>query len=112
LGLIALMELQASRSKARVDAQGQPVLLLEQDRARWDHLLIRRGMVALDKAQALCVQQGQGLGPYALQAAIAACHARATAADQTDWVSIVALYDALAHTAPSPVVALNRAVAV
>lgn len=81
------------------------------DRLRRDRVLIRRGLIALDKAQALCVQQGQSLGAYALQAAIAACHARTTA-DQTDWVSIVALYEALAHTAPSPVVALNRAVAV
>ncbi|MGC4062461.1 MAG: RNA polymerase sigma factor [Aquabacterium sp.] len=112
LGLIALMELQASRSKARVDAQGQPVLLMDQDRARWDPLLIRRGLVALDRALALCTQQGQSLGTYTLQAAIAACHARAATADQTDWASIVALYDALARTAPSPVVDLNRAVAV
>lgn len=112
LGLTALMELQASRSKARVNPSGQAVLLMDQDRARWDHLLIRRGLAALDKATALCVQQSQGLGPYALQAAIAACHARAPTAEQTDWVSIVALYDALAHAAPSPVVELNRAVAV
>lgn len=112
LGLIALMELQASRSKARVDAQGQAVLLMDQDRTRWDHLLIRRGLVALDKALALSTELGQSLGTYTLQAAIAACHARAATADQTDWVSIVALYDALARTAPSPVVDLNRAVAV
>jgi RNA polymerase sigma factor (sigma-70 family) len=112
LGLIALMELQASRSKARVDAAGQAVLLMDQDRTRWDHLLIRRGLVALDKALVLCTEHGQSLGTYTLQAAIAACHARAATADQTDWASIVALYDALARTTPSPVVDLNRAVAV
>jgi RNA polymerase sigma factor (sigma-70 family) len=107
-GLVALMELQASRTAARVDAQGRPVLLLVQDRARWDQLLIRRGLAGLDRVQAL----GGSLGLYALQAAIAACHARARSAEQTDWAQIVALYDALAQTAPSPVVALNRAVAV
>jgi len=107
-GLVALMELQASRAKARVDATGRPVLLMQQDRARWDHLLIRRGLAALERAQAL----GGALGPYALQAAIAACHARARTPAETDWPRIAALYDALAQVAPSPVVELNRAVAV
>jgi RNA polymerase sigma factor (sigma-70 family) len=107
-GLAALMELQASRAAARVDAEGRPVLLLEQDRTRWDRLLIRRGLVALEHAEAL----GGALGPYALQAGIAACHARAPTADDTDWERIAALYDALAQVAPSPVVELNRAVAV
>ena len=107
-GLVALMELQASRAKARVDAKGNPVLLLDQDRARWDRLLIRRGQVALERAGKL----GGALGPYALQAAIAACHARAPTADQTDWKRIAAIYDALAQLSPSPVVELNRAVAV
>jgi RNA polymerase sigma factor (sigma-70 family) len=107
-GLVALMEIQASRLAARVDAQGEPILLLDQDRTRWDRLLIRRGLAALDRAQALPGPPG----PYALQAAIAACHARAATADATDWPRIAALYDALAQVAPSPVVALNRAVAV
>jgi RNA polymerase sigma factor (sigma-70 family) len=107
-GLVALMELQASRAKARVDAAGRPVLLLEQDRARWDHLLIRRGLAALERAAKL----GGSLGPYALQAAIAACHARAGTPEQTDWPRIAALYDALGQVSPSPVVELNRAVAV
>lgn len=107
-GLVALMEIQASRTHARVDAQGRPVLLLEQDRSRWDRLLIRRGLVALARAQEL----GGALGPYALQAALAACHARATAAADTDWAQIAAIYDALSEVAPSPVVELNRAVAV
>ncbi len=107
-GLVALMELQASRVPARVGADGEPVLLLEQVRARWDQLLIRRGFAALERAEAL----GGALGPYALQAAIAACHARARTAAETDWGRIVALYDALAELAPSPVVELNRAVAV
>ncbi|SIO48121.1 RNA polymerase sigma factor [Paraburkholderia phenazinium] len=107
-GLVALMEIQASRTPARVDAQGRPVLLLDQDRSRWDTLLIRRGFAALERAQSL----GGASGPYALQAALAACHARAHTADQTDWVQIVALYDALAQISPSPVVELNRAVAV
>jgi RNA polymerase sigma factor (sigma-70 family) len=111
-GLAALMELQASRSAARVDAQGRPVLLLKQDRGRWDRLLIRRGLAALERAEALCAAQGQPLGSYALQAAIAACHARAVTADDTNWTSIAALYDALAQTSPSPVIELNRAVAV
>ena len=111
-GLVALMELQASRGAARTDAQGRPVLLMAQNRGRWDHLLIRRGLAALDRAEALCAANGEPLGPYALQAAIAACHARAGTPDATDWPRIVALYDALAQAAPSPVVALNRAVAV
>ncbi len=108
LGLVALMELQASRTAARVNAAGKPVLLLEQDRARWDRLLIRRGLLALERAEAL----GGALGPYALQGAIAACHARARVAEETDWPRIVALYDALSELSPSPVIALNRAVAV
>ena len=107
-GLVALMEIQASRSAARVSRSGEPVLLLDQDRGRWDHLLIRRGLAALHRAEEL----GGALGPYALQAAIAACHARARTADQTDWARIVALYDALAQLMPSPVVELNRAVAI
>ena len=106
-GLVALMELQASRLGARVTPEGTPVLLLDQDRARWDHLLIRRGLAALQRAEAL----GGSLGPYALQAAIAACHAQAQAAEETDWTRITALYDALAQLAPSPVIELNRAVA-
>jgi len=107
-GLTALMELQASRARARVDAAGRPVLLLDQDRARWDGLLIRRGLAALARAE----QLGGRLGPYALQAAIAACHARARAAADTDWVRIAALYGDLARVMPSPVVELNRAVAI
>lgn len=108
-GLLALMELQASRTAARVDAAGRPVLLPDQDRGRWDRLLIRRGLAALERAEAI----GAAVpGPYALQAAIAACHARAARAADTDWSRIVALYDALARIAPSPVVELNRAVAV
>lgn len=102
------MEIQASRMHARTDAQGRPVLLLDQDRSRWDPLLIRRGLAALNTAHAL----GGASGPYALQAALAACHARAHRAEETDWAQIVALYDALAQVAPSPVVELNRAVAV
>jgi RNA polymerase sigma factor (sigma-70 family) len=108
-GLVALMELQASRTAARTDAQGKPVLLMAQDRNRWDHLLIRRGLAALDRAEALAAGTP---GPYTLQAAIAACHARAPTADDTDWPQIAALYDALAQVQPSPVVELNRAVAV
>ncbi|HET9886855.1 MAG TPA: RNA polymerase sigma factor [bacterium] len=107
-GLVALMEIQASRSRARVGPNGEPVLLLEQDRARWDHLLIRRGLAALERAEKL----DDGRGFYTLQAAIAACHARARTASATDWVRIASLYDALARLAPSPVVELNRAVAV
>jgi RNA polymerase sigma factor (sigma-70 family) len=107
-GLVALMELQASRLRARVDASGAPVLLLDQDRARWDGVLIGRGLAALRRAEGF----GGALGRYGLQAAIAACHARARTAEETDWVRIVALYDALAQVAPSPIVELNRAVAV
>ncbi|MGN7725024.1 RNA polymerase sigma factor [Luteimonas sp. 22616] len=107
-GLLALMELQASRSKARVGPNGEPVLLSDQNRARWDQLLIRRGLAALEQATKL----GGARGPYALQAAIAAGHARATSVEATDWPRIVALYDALAEVMPSPVVELNRAVAV
>ncbi|WP_306478346.1 RNA polymerase sigma factor [Methyloversatilis sp.] len=105
-GLVALMEIQSSRLHARVDASGAPILLLEQDRNRWDRLLIRRGLAALERAAS-----ADGYGPYALQAAIAACHARAATAAETDWSRIAALYDALAELAPSPVVELNRAVA-
>jgi RNA polymerase sigma-70 factor, ECF subfamily len=107
-GLVALMELQASRSPARTGPSGEPVLLLDQDRSRWDWLLVGRGLAALNRAQ----ESGGVLGPYTLQAAIAACHARARRAEDTDWESIVALYDALAQLQPSPVVDLNRAVAV
>jgi predicted RNA polymerase sigma factor len=107
-GLIALMEIQASRLRARIGPTGEIVPLFEQNRARWDQLLIRRGLAALKRAEAL----GGAMGPYALQAAIAACHARARAPEETDWARIVALYDALAQLAPSPVVELNRAVAV
>lgn len=107
-GLIALMEIQASRLHARLGKDGAPVLLLEQDRSRWDRLLIQRGLEALMRAERL----GGAFGPYALQAAIAACHARATTADATDWTRIATLYAALARIAPSPVVELNRAVAV
>jgi len=106
-GLVALMEIQASRLRARVGSAGEPVLLLDQDRGRWDQLLIRRGVAALARAEAL----GGALGPYALQAAIAACHARARTPEETDWTRITALYDALAQLTPSPVVELNRAVA-
>lgn len=108
LGLLALMELQASRAKARLDNAGRPVLLLDQDRSRWDHLLIRRGLGALQAAEAL----SDSPGPYVLQAAIAACHARAHAPEDTDWERIALLYEALARVAPSPVVELNRAVAI
>ena len=107
-GLVALMEIQASRSAARTGPEGRPVLLLDQDRARWDRLLIRRGLQALERADAL----GKARGPYALQAAIAACHARAVVADETDWSRIVEIYGELAQVMPSPIVELNRAVAV
>jgi predicted RNA polymerase sigma factor len=107
-GLVALMEIQASRLRARVGPAGEPILLLDQNRAHWDRLLIRRGLAALERAERL----GGALGPYALQAAIAACHARARTPEETDWVRIAALYDALAELTPSPVVELNRAVAV
>jgi RNA polymerase sigma-70 factor (ECF subfamily) len=107
-GLIALMELQASRARARIGPDGEPILLLDQDRSRWDWMLVGRGLAALERAYAT----GGAVGTYTLQAAIAACHARARAAEDTDWVSIVAIYDGLAEVAPSPVVELNRAVAV
>ena len=107
-GLAALMELQASRMAARTDAQGRPILLADQDRRRWDPLLIRRGLAALERAQAL----GGGEGVYALQAAIAACHARARSSGETDWQRIASLYATLQRVAPSPVIELNRAVAV
>jgi RNA polymerase sigma factor (sigma-70 family) len=107
-GLVAMMELHASRARTRVGATGQPILLLEQDRSRWDQMLIQRGLRALARAEALA----RPLGPYALQAAITACHARARVASDTDWKRIVALYDALAEITGSPVVELNRAVAV
>jgi predicted RNA polymerase sigma factor len=106
-GLVALMEIQASRLRARSGPTGEPVLLLDQDRGRWDYILIRRGLAALERAEAL----GGAHGPYALQAAIAACHARARTADETDWVRIAELYDELAAMSGSPVVELNRAVA-
>jgi RNA polymerase sigma-70 factor (ECF subfamily) len=107
-GLVGLMEIQASRLRTRVGPGGEPVLLLDQDRSRWDQLLIRRGLAALERAEKL----GGALGPYALQAAISACHARARSGAETDWPRIVDLYDALGQIAPSPVVELNRAVAV
>src|SRR6185503_13464179 len=107
-GLVALMEIQASRSAARVGPSGEPVLLLEQNRGRWDQLLIRRGLAALGRGEAL----GGARGPYVLQAAIAACHARARTADETDWARIASLYGTLATVTPSPVVELNQAVAV
>src|SRR5213076_445863 len=107
-GLVALMEIQASRARARVGPSGEPIRLFEQNRALWDQLLIRRGLAALDRAEKL----GGRLGPYALQAAIAACHARARTPDETNWPRIAALYEALARIAPSPVVELNRAVAI
>ncbi len=110
-GLVALMEIQASRSRARVSASGEPILLLEQNRALWDQLLIHRGLAALVRAEELSGALGS-IGTYTLQAAIAACHARALTADATDWPRIAALYSALAHVAPSPIVELNRAVAV
>ena len=107
-GLVALMEIQASRTRARVGPDGEPILLLDQDRARWDRLLIRRGLAALSNAESI----GGSLGPYALQAAIASCHARALRPEDTDWHRIVALYDALAELTPSPIIELNRAVAI
>src|SRR5436190_8903334 len=108
-GLVALMEIQASRARARVGPSGEPILLLDQDRGRWDQLLIHRGLTALERAEAT---SSGAPGPYALQASIAACHARAHTADETDWQRIASLYDALARRSPSPVVELNRAVAV
>jgi RNA polymerase sigma-70 factor, ECF subfamily len=107
-GLVALMELQASRAKARVGSSGEPILLKDQDRAQWDQLLIRRGLAALDRAK----QLGSAAGPYVLQAELAACHAKARTPAETDWARIVTLYDALAQLSPSPVIELNRAVAV
>ncbi|HMI43016.1 MAG TPA: RNA polymerase sigma factor [Gemmatimonadaceae bacterium] len=107
-GLVALMEIQASRSRARVRPSGEPVLLLDQDRAKWDHVLVRRGLAALARAEEL----GGAEGPYALQAAIAACHARARTGDETDWARIAELYATLSRITPSPIVDLNRAVAV
>ena len=106
-GLVALMEIQASRLHARVDQSGRPILLLDQDRSRWDQLLIRRGLAALARIE----QMGGALGPYALQGAIAACHARARTAEETDWTRITALYDALGQLTPSPIIELNRGVA-
>jgi RNA polymerase sigma-70 factor (ECF subfamily) len=111
-GLVSLMEIQSSRLKARTNHNGDPILLLDQDRGRWDHLLIRRGLAALARAEAIAGQESRGLGSYALQAAIAACHARAPTVDATDWQRIAALYEALARLVPSPVIELNRAVAV
>jgi RNA polymerase sigma-70 factor, ECF subfamily len=107
-GLVALMEIQASRVRARTGPSGEPVLLLDQDRARWDHVLVRRGLAALERAERL----GGAVGPYALQGAIAACHARARTAEETDWPRIAALYGALGRITPSPVIELNRAMAV
>jgi RNA polymerase sigma factor (sigma-70 family) len=117
-GLVALMEIQASRTKARVGPLGEPILLLDQNRAHWDQLLIHRGLTALDRAEKLCAEKsdveesGNGSGPYALQAAIAACHARARTPEDTDWPRIVSLYALLGQLMPSPVVELNRAVAI
>ena len=111
-GLVALMEIQMSRFGARIGPGGDPVLLLDQDRARWDRLLAGRGLAALERAELLARARGDAIGPYTLQAAIAACHARTHTAAETDWVRIAALYDALAQLKPSPVVELNRAVAV
>jgi RNA polymerase sigma factor (sigma-70 family) len=110
-GLVALMEIQASRFAARTGPSGEPILLLDQNRARWDQLLIRRGLAALERAEMRAKEQGRDLGPYALQAAIAACHARARTADETDWARIVGLYAVLAQLMPSPIVELNHAVA-
>jgi predicted RNA polymerase sigma factor len=107
-GLLALMEIQASRTRTRVSPTGEPILLLEQNRAHWDLLLIHRGLTAIDRAQKI----GKPRGPYLLQAEIAACHARARTPEQTDWPRIVSLYTELAHLTPSPVIELNRAVAV
>jgi RNA polymerase sigma factor (sigma-70 family) len=111
-GLVALMEIQASRLRARTAPSGEPILLLDQDRGRWDRLLIRRGLDALSQAEKLAAARGGALGTYTLQAAIAACHARARTPGETDWIRIAALYDALSQVMPSPIVELNRAVAV
>jgi RNA polymerase sigma-70 factor (ECF subfamily) len=108
-GLVALMEIQASRAAARIGPGGAPVLLLDQDRSRWDHILVRRGLAALERAQEMSKARGGQLGPYCVQAAIAACHARALAAEETDWPRIAALYGELADMVPSPIVELNRA---
>jgi RNA polymerase sigma-70 factor (ECF subfamily) len=110
-GLVALMEIQASRFETRTSPSGEPILLLDQNRARWDQLLIRRGLAALERAETLARESGRASGPYALQAAIAACHARARTAEETDWARVVGLYGALGEIAPSPIVELNRAVA-
>jgi RNA polymerase sigma factor (sigma-70 family) len=107
-GLVALMEIQSSRFKTRVNTKGEPVLLMDQNRARWDQLLIRRGLAALERSRKL----GRSLGPYSLQAAISACHAQAPTATETDWTRIAALYEALSRVSPSPIVELNRAVAI
>jgi len=107
-GLVALMEIQSSRFKTRVNAKGEPVLLMDQNRALWDRLLIRRGLAALER----CRKLGRPLGPYSLQAAISACHAMAPTADETNWIRIAALYEALSRATPSPIVELNRAVAI
>nr|WP_280521499.1 RNA polymerase sigma factor [Paenibacillus mangrovi] len=107
-GLVALMEIQASRLKTRVNAKGEPILLMDQNRAKWDQLLIRRGLAALERSRKL----GRTLGPYSLQAAISACHAQARSEAETDWIRIAALYEALARSTPSPIVELNRAVAI
>jgi predicted RNA polymerase sigma factor len=111
-GLVALMEIQASRFAARTGPSGEPILLLDQNRTRWDRLLIRRGLTALERAEALSRNADTARGPYTLQAAIAACHARARTPEETDWPRIAALYAALAEITPSPVVELNRAVAI
>lgn len=111
-GLVALLELQASRARARQGPGGEPILLLDQDRSRWDWLLVERGLASLERAEACAREAGVVLGPYALQAAIASCHARARTAEETDWMRMVALYDALVEQTGSPVVELNRAVAV
>jgi predicted RNA polymerase sigma factor len=110
-GLLALMEIQASRTRARIGRGGEPVLLLDQDRTKWDWALIRHALASLDRATTLASAPGGGPGPYVLQAAIAACHARARTADATDWSQIVALYERLGTLRPSPVIDLNRAVA-
>jgi len=110
-GLQALLEIQASRAHARTGPDGEPILLEAQDRRRWDQLLIRRGFAALDRAESLSTTEGKAVGPYVLQAAIAACHARARRAEDTDWTRIAGLYDVLGELAPSPIVEVNRAVA-
>ncbi len=111
-GLLALLEIQASRARARTNAAGEPILLLDQDRARWDQLLLRRGLAGLARAERLLASAGVEPGPYVLQAALAACHGRARTAAETDWNKLVTIYDQLARRAPSPIVELNRAVAV